>query len=33
MNDWRDRGYDSRNSAPRPSPYERRTPFFFQQPY
>jgi membrane carboxypeptidase/penicillin-binding protein len=32
-NDWRDRGYDSRNSAPRSSPYERRAPFFFQQPY
>ena len=32
-NDWRDRAYDSRNYAPRSSPYERRAPFFFQQPY
>jgi membrane carboxypeptidase/penicillin-binding protein len=33
-NDWRDRGYyDPRNNGPRAYPYERRAPFFFQQPY
>jgi 1A family penicillin-binding protein len=38
-NDWRYRGYDGReraterNDGPRPSPYERRAPSFFFQPF